>query len=131
MVYLGLIPILELLLREGLRDFDDARIRAGLFAVEFSDFLIGLFAVELNDFLIGLFALSLTDFLTDRLLEPDCATLAPGESSASVPLRTFLIGLPVLLLEKDFFEILILIEDAKLLLLLERFSELFPELPTE
>lgn len=80
MVYLGLIPILELLFREGLREFDDARIRAGLFVVDFSDFLIGLFAVELNDFLIGLFTLSLADFLTDGLLEPDCATLAPGES---------------------------------------------------
>ena len=48
-----------------------------------------------------------------------------------MPLRTFLIGLPVLLLEKDFLEILMLIEEAKLLLLLERLSELFPEFPTE
>ena len=54
---------------------DDAKIRAGLFVVEFSDFRIGLFAVELNDFLIGLFTLSLTDLRTDGLFEPDCATL--------------------------------------------------------
>ena len=67
------------------------------------------------------------DFLTG-LFEADYLTFRPDLRSLSVALRTFLDGLPVLLLENDFLEMRMFMLEAKLLRLLAKsLYELFPD----